>query len=78
MDFTDAQTNQLKLLLQLQSEANKESLNRLYIDIKDIKKECDNRIRELERSLICTHKEFDDLKQTNIQLKKENETLKRR
>ena len=77
MAFSEAQVGQLKLLLQVQADAYNESLNRLYTEIKDLRNDYANDIRELQRSLEFTQKDFEDLKITNIQFQRENEAMRR-
>ena len=77
MAFTEAQIQNLKLLLQVQSDAYNDAMNRICQDVKDMKKEFDNKLNELQYSLEYTQRENDDLKQNIKALKDENNNLKK-
>ena len=74
MAFSEDQNNHLKLLLQIQAYAYKDSLNRIYSDFKEMKNDYDVKFIEIQRSLEYTQNEFDDLKKLLLRLKKKTET----
>ena len=75
MAFTEQQIQTLKLLLETQSEGYKETINILHLEIKDSKKEYNETLYELRKSLEFTQKEGDDMKKEIAQLKIENSKL---
>ena len=75
MAFTEDQMNTLKLLLQTQSDGYKDSIDRLWNDVKEIRKDFDVKISELQKSLEYTHRENDDMKDSLSLLKTENKKL---
>ena len=75
MAFSQQQIENLKFLLQLQSEGYKESIDRISIEVRDMRKEYDSKIFELTKSLEFTQKENDDLKSQMLSIKNENDKL---
>ena len=76
MAFSDDQIKYLKLLLQVQLDCYNESINRLNLDMKEIKKENENKLCEFQKSLEFSQLEVDELKKELASFRKENDKLK--
>ena len=76
MAFTDEQIKNLKLLLQVQSDGYNDAINRFYLDVKEIRRECEVKMFEYQKSLEFFEKDNTDMKNELQALRKENENLK--
>ena len=75
MAFNEDQIKTLKLLLQTQSDGYKDSIDRLWNDMKEMRKDFAVQLNELQKSLEYTQKENDDMKDSLSLLKIENVKL---
>ena len=75
MAFTEQQLQTLKLLLETQSDGYKDAISRLHADFKEIRKDHEELIYELRKSLEFTQRETDDIKKEITQVRIENAKL---
>ena len=73
MAFNELQIDNLKLLLQLQAEGYKDSIDRLYATVRELQQDYSAKIVELTTSLEFSQKCVDDLKKEVKLLQTENE-----
>ena len=75
MAFTEQQIQTLKLMLETQAEGYKDTINRLNADFKEIRKEYNEVLYDLRKSLEFTQKDCEDMKKEISHMKIENGKL---